>query len=87
MRESECLNHKAFRSLSPCIVSFMMIFTLTLRWGHDHDPICMQMDEVLASTSEQIKNFAVVYLVDVSQVPVSAREKGSSKHWKLVGGW
>ena len=32
----------------------------------------MQMDEVLASTAEQMKNFSITYLVDISQVPVSA---------------
>lgn len=71
-----------------------------LRFGHDWDAQCMQMDEVrhtavrntnssiilreptvrtrsdrgwwlqiLASVSEQIKNFAVIYLVDTSEVP------------------
>ncbi len=34
----------------------------------------MQMDEVLASTAEQMKNFAITYLVDISQVPVSSGE-------------
>lgn len=28
-----------------------------------------QMDEVLAGVADQIKNFAVVFLVDVSEVP------------------
>lgn len=45
-----------------------ILFSLTHRWGHDHDPICMQMDEVLANTSEQMKNFAIIYLVDISKV-------------------
>lgn len=27
------------------------------------------MDEILAGTAEQMKNFAVTYLVDISQVP------------------
>ena len=29
----------------------------------------MQMDEVLASVAETIKNFAVTYLVDITEVP------------------
>jgi thiol-disulfide isomerase/thioredoxin len=40
-----------------------------LRFGHDWDTQCMQMDEVLASVADQIKNFAVIFLVDISKVP------------------
>ncbi|PNH10661.1 Thioredoxin-like protein 4A, partial [Tetrabaena socialis] len=40
-----------------------------IRFGHDWESNCMQMDEVLASVSDQIKNFAVIYLVDISEVP------------------
>jgi DIM1 family U5 snRNP protein len=29
----------------------------------------MKMDEVLFNTAEQLKNFAVIYLVDIKQVP------------------
>lgn len=32
-------------------------------------PFDLQMDEILASTADQIKNFAVTYLVDISEVP------------------
>eukprot|EP01084_Bolivina_argentea_P035335 65564_1 len=42
---------------------------VVLRFGHDYDPTCMQMDEVLASIAEMVKNFAVIYVVDISQVP------------------
>eukprot|EP00968_Pinguiococcus_pyrenoidosus_P013346 scaffold1220_cov259-Pinguiococcus_pyrenoidosus.AAC.18 len=42
---------------------------VVLRFGHDWDPTCMEMDEVLWQISEQVQNFAVVYLVDISQVP------------------
>ncbi|KAH0931263.1 hypothetical protein HID58_008380, partial [Brassica napus] len=38
-------------------------------FGHDWDETCMQMDEELASVAETIKNFAVIYLVDISEVP------------------
>lgn len=41
---------------------------VVIRFGHDYDPTCMQMDEILAGTAEQIKNFAVIYLVDISEV-------------------
>eukprot|EP00389_Voromonas_pontica_P016075 GDKH01025142.1.p1 GENE.GDKH01025142.1~~GDKH01025142.1.p1 ORF type:complete len:143 (+),score=29.31 GDKH01025142.1:149-577(+) len=39
------------------------------RFGHDHDPQCMQMDETLFKIAEDIKNFAVIYLVDITEVP------------------
>lgn len=42
---------------------------VVIRFGHDSDPSCMQMDEVLAGVVDQIKNFAVIYLVDISEVP------------------
>jgi len=29
----------------------------------------MQMDEVLCEVSEDVKNFAIIYLVDVTEVP------------------
>ncbi|MCO5552318.1 hypothetical protein L7F22_005829 [Adiantum nelumboides] len=37
-------------------------------FGHDWDETCMQMDEVLASIAEMIKNFVVIYLVDITEV-------------------
>ncbi|KAK9188376.1 hypothetical protein WN944_019779 [Citrus x changshan-huyou] len=42
---------------------------VVIRFGHDWDETCMQMDEVLSSVAETIKNFAVIYLVDISEVP------------------
>ncbi|MEW5303012.1 MAG: hypothetical protein WDW38_003886 [Sanguina aurantia] len=42
---------------------------VVVRFGHDWDAPCMQMDEVLAGAAEMIKNFAVIYLVDISSVP------------------
>ncbi|KAK9842120.1 hypothetical protein WJX84_012157 [Apatococcus fuscideae] len=42
---------------------------VVMRFGHDFDQQCMQMDEILAGAADQIKNFAVVYLVDLSEVP------------------
>lgn len=40
-----------------------------IRFGHDWDPSCMKMDEVLYSIAEKVKNFAVIYLVDITEVP------------------
>lgn len=40
-----------------------------IRFGHDYDASCMEMDEVLAGVADQIKNFAVIFLVDISEVP------------------
>lgn len=40
-----------------------------IRFGHDYDPICMKQDEILYKCSEEVINFAVVYLVDISKVP------------------
>lgn len=42
---------------------------VVIRFGRDADPQCMVQDEVLASIAEKVKNFAVVYLVDIDQVP------------------
>lgn len=40
-----------------------------IRFGHDWDPTCMKMDEVLYSIAEKVKNYAVFYLVDITAVP------------------
>mmetsp|Transcript_15515 Transcript_15515/g.30634 ORF Transcript_15515/g.30634 Transcript_15515/m.30634 type:complete len:143 (-) Transcript_15515:67-495(-) len=42
---------------------------VVLRFGHDWDPACMKMDETLFHTAEKIKNFAAIYLVDITEVP------------------
>ena len=42
---------------------------VVVRFGRDADSTCMKMDECLAKVSEDVKNFAVVYLVDISEVP------------------
>ncbi len=41
---------------------------VVIRFGHDEDPTCMIQDEVLCSLAEDVKLFAVVYLVDISEV-------------------
>jgi len=40
-----------------------------IRFGHDWDPECMKMDEILYKVADKIKNFAVIYLVDITKVP------------------
>lgn len=42
---------------------------VVIRFGHDHDRTCMQMDEVLCEIAEDVKAMAVIYLVDISEVP------------------
>ena len=42
---------------------------VVVRFGHDYDPQCMVMDEVLYSIAELVKNYAVIYLVDTTEVP------------------
>ena len=42
---------------------------VVVRFGHDWDPSCMQMDEILYKCANKIKKFAVIYLVDISKVP------------------
>lgn len=42
---------------------------VVIRFGHDWDRTCMQMDELLYSVAEKLENFAVFYLVDITQVP------------------
>ena len=40
-----------------------------LRFGTGYDETCMQMDEVLNGVADKVKNFAVIFLVDITQVP------------------
>ena len=42
---------------------------VVVRFGHDYEPECMRMDEVLLKVQEDVKNFAVIYLVDTKEVP------------------
>lgn len=36
----------------------------------DHDPVCMVQDEVLMGIAEKVKNFAVIYCVDIDEVRI-----------------
>ena len=42
---------------------------MIVRFGHDWDSVCMRMDETLVGVAEKVKNFAVIYLVDITEVP------------------
>lgn len=40
-----------------------------IRFGKDGDPDCLRQDDVLARIAENVKNFAVIYLCDIDEVP------------------
>lgn len=42
---------------------------VVIRFGRDSDPDCMKQDEALYRIAERVKNYAVVYLCDLDQVP------------------
>ena len=42
---------------------------VVIRFGHDWDPRCMQMDEMLYKVAYKLSKFVVFYVVDTSKVP------------------
>lgn len=42
---------------------------VVIRFGHDWDPECMRMDAILASVAERVRRYAVIYVVDITEVP------------------
>mmetsp|Transcript_24401 Transcript_24401/g.68571 ORF Transcript_24401/g.68571 Transcript_24401/m.68571 type:complete len:143 (+) Transcript_24401:239-667(+) len=42
---------------------------VVIRFGSDTDKTCMLMDEVLSGIAEDVKKFAVIYVVDITEVP------------------
>ncbi|GAA6057546.1 hypothetical protein JCM3770_000577 [Rhodotorula araucariae] len=42
---------------------------VVIRFGHDWDKDCMRHDETLLHIAEKVKNMAVIYTVDITQVP------------------
>ncbi|KAI1393235.1 mitosis protein dim1 [Hypoxylon trugodes] len=42
---------------------------VAIRFGRDHDPECMRQDEVLYRIADKVKNFCVIYVCDIDQVP------------------
>ena len=63
------------RSLTPLdfqgslLIGQYRVQVVIIRFGHDWDPTCMKMDEILFSVAEKCRNFAVFYLCDISKVP------------------
>lgn len=39
-----------------------------IRFGHDWDPTCMKMDETLHKVSKLVRDFCVIYVVDITEV-------------------
>lgn len=44
-------------------------FLQCIRFGLDHHRECMKMDELLWKIKEKVKDFAVIYVVDIEKVP------------------
>lgn len=42
---------------------------VVVRFGRDEDATCMQVDDTLAGVADDVKNFAVIYLVNIGEVP------------------
>ncbi|KAK8789692.1 hioredoxin-like protein [Blastocystis sp. subtype 4] len=42
---------------------------VVVRFGHDTDKQCMLQDETLMKIADLVKNFVVIYLVDITEVP------------------
>jgi U5 snRNP protein, DIM1 family len=42
---------------------------VVIRFGRDWDPDCMRQDEVLYRIADRVKNYAVIYVCDLDQVP------------------
>ncbi len=42
---------------------------MVIRFGHDWDPTCVQMDETLFKLEEEVSKFATIYLVDITDEP------------------
>lgn len=47
----------------------LVIPVVVMRFGHDYDRSCMITDETLYKIADKVKNFAVIYLVDITTVP------------------
>jgi DIM1 family U5 snRNP protein len=45
-----------------------------LRLGHDFDPNCMMMDEVLKGARQTVEPLCAIYAIDVREVPECAQE-------------
>ncbi|CAE8599626.1 unnamed protein product [Polarella glacialis] len=52
---------------------------LLLRFGHDYDPECKLMDDVLLSVRDTIKARCEIFLIDISEVPDFAQQQGAQQ--------
>ncbi|CAL1544538.1 unnamed protein product [Lymnaea stagnalis] len=43
---------------------------LVLRFGRETDTSCLQIDNILSKTADELSNMAVIYLVDIDKVPI-----------------
>ncbi|KAI0528918.1 hypothetical protein KFK09_001462 [Dendrobium nobile] len=48
---------------------------LVLRFGHASEPVCLQLDDILAKSSREISKFAVIALVDIDAEEVQVYAK------------
>ncbi|KAG0649897.1 Thioredoxin 4A [Hyphodiscus hymeniophilus] len=58
-----------------------------IRFGRDWDPDCMRQDEVLYRIADRVKNFAVIYVCDLDQVPDFKQMYGESPLCLLLKGY
>ena len=42
---------------------------VVIRFGHDWNPHCMQMDEIIMKVAYKLSKFVVFYVCDISKVP------------------
>lgn len=56
---------------------------VVIRFGRDWDPDCMRQDEMLYRIADKVKNFAVVYLCDIDEVP-DFNKMFVSSHFSLL---
>ena len=52
---------------------------------HTQDPQCMVMDETLYKVSEKVKNFSMIWLVDLSEVPDFTKVPYDFCHFDFIG--
>ncbi|EDV27579.1 Thioredoxin-like protein 4B [Trichoplax sp. H2] len=43
---------------------------LVLRFGHETDMVCMQLDDILMKTQERLAKMATIYTIDADTVPI-----------------
>ena len=50
---------------------------VVIRFGHDWDPQCMQMDEIICKIAYKLSKSVVFYVVDITKVSDKPRLSGS----------